>query len=245
MTKPHYLALLAGLFMLAMAISGLNASQFDTWLLENAITALVVGGLYWQYRDKPLSTLSYTLIFIFGMFHCIGARYTYSLVPYNEWSQALVGISINELFGWERNHYDRLVHFIYGFLLVVPVREIYMHYANSRGGWSYWLPLEMIMATSMIYELIEWGAAELFGGELGMAYLGTQGDVWDAHKDMALATLGAAVTLSVIAYARREHAPLTKHYDLPPLDPAFSNVTSMSVKRLSRLTAAKRATASE
>ena len=95
-------------------------------------------------------------------------------------------------------------------LLAYPVREVFLRIANVRGFWGYFLPLDLTMSTSMIYELIEWGAAEFFGGELGMAYLGTQGDVWDSHKDMALASLGAlvAMTITVLlnSYLQRDFA---------------------------------------
>ncbi len=76
---------------------------------------------------------------------------------------------------------------------------MFLRVANVRGFWGYFLPLDLTMSTSMLYELVEWGAAEFFGGELGMAYLGTQGDVWDAHKDMALASLGALLAMCVTA----------------------------------------------
>ena len=106
--------------------------------------------------------------------------------------------------------FDRLVHFAYGLLLAYPVREIFLRIADVRGFWGYFLPLDLTMSTSMIYELIEWGAAMAFGSELGQAYLGTQGDVWDAHKDMALASLGAllamAITLAVNRWLGRDVA---------------------------------------
>ena len=129
--------------------------------------------------------------------HTIGAHYTYSLVPYDAWCEALTGRTLASFTGWERNHFDRLVHFSYGLLLAYPAREIFLRVADVRGFWGYFLPLDVVMATSMLYELIEWGAASLFGGELGAAYLGTQGDPWDAHKDMALATLGAIVAMLI------------------------------------------------
>jgi putative membrane protein len=148
----------------------------------------------------PLSRVSYTLIFLFLCLHEIGAHWTYSEVPYNEWTRSLFGTSLNEMLGLERNHFDRLVHFSYGLLLAYPIREVFMRVADVRGFWGYALPLDVAMSTSMIYELIEWGAAAGFGGELGAAYLGTQGDVWDAHKDMALASLGALVAMSATAF---------------------------------------------
>ena len=98
-----------------------------------------------------------------------------------------------------RNMFDRLVHFAYGLLLAYPIREMFLRIGNVRGFWGYFLPLDLTMSTSMLYELIEWGAAEYFGGDLGMAYLGTQGDVWDAHKDMALASLGALIAMIATA----------------------------------------------
>jgi len=79
------------------------------------------------------------------------------------------------------------------------MREVFMRVAGAKGAWSYYLPLELVMSLSMLYELIEWATAEVVGGELGMAYLGTQGDIWDAHKDMGLATLGAALGMLIVA----------------------------------------------
>ena len=98
-------------------------------------------------------------------------------------------------FAGGRNHFDRLVHFLYGLLLAYPIREMFLRIGNVRGFWGYFLPLDLTMSTSMLYELIEWAAAELIGGDLGAAYLGTQGDVWDAHKDMALASMGALIAM--------------------------------------------------
>lgn len=103
------------------------------------------------------------------------------------------------MLGWKRNHFDRLVHFSYGLLLAYPIREVFLRVANVRGFWGYFLPLDLTMSSSMMFELFEWGAAEYFGGNLGMAYLGTQGDVWDAHKDMALASLGALIAMTATA----------------------------------------------
>src|SRR4029450_13108384 len=139
-------------------------------------------------RSLPLSSVSYTMILLFLCLHIIGAHYTYAEVPYDEAFKSLTGTSFNELVGWERNNYDRVVHFSYGLLLAYPIRELFLRVANVRGFWGYFLPLDLTMSSSMLYELIEWAAAVYFGGDLGMAYLGTQGDVWDAHKDMALAS---------------------------------------------------------
>jgi putative membrane protein len=79
------------------------------------------------------------------------------------------------------------------------VREVFLRVANVRGFWGYFLPLDLAMSTSMVFELLEWAAAEMFGGDLGQSYLGTQGDIWDAQKDMALASLGALIAMGVTA----------------------------------------------
>lgn len=124
-------------------------------------------------------------------------------MPYNEWWRALTGHTLNSVFGWERNHFDRLVHLCYGLLLAYPIREFFLRIVEVRGFWAYFLPLDFTLSTSALYELIEWGAAEVFGGDLGMHYLGTQGDIWDAHKDMALAGLGALIAILLIAALNR------------------------------------------
>jgi putative membrane protein len=171
---------------------------------------IFIGFLVLTYKWFPLSRISYTLIFIFLCLHEIGSHYTYALVPYNAWFESIFGRTLNSMLGWERNHFDRLVHCSYGLLLAYPVREIFLRVADVKGFWGYFLPIDITMSTSMLYELIEWGTAEVFGGELGQAYLGTQGDVWDAHKDMGLATIGAVTAMLVTAiinmYLQRDFA---------------------------------------
>ena len=191
-------------------VLGWNPVSRSTWALENALSVALVAVLALSHRAFPLSRLSYVLLFAFLSLHEIGAHYTYSLVPYDELARALAGASLNDALGLERNHYDRLVHFCYGLCFAYPIRELFLRVADVKGVWGYLLPLDVTMSTSMIYELIEWGAAVVFGGELGQAYLGTQGDVWDAHVDMALATVGAmvaiAITFAANAVLRRDFA---------------------------------------
>ena len=199
MPRQRYLLALAVLFggwWLALAIAPLDRS---TWLLENALSMGGVALLAALYRRLPFSRVSYTLIFVFLCLHTLGAHYTYSNVPYDAWFERSLGRSLGSLVGWERNNFDRVVHFCYGLLLAYPVREVYLRVADTRGFWGYFLPLDLTMSTSMIYELIEWGAAVVFGGDVGQSYLGTQGDEWDAHKDMALASLGALLAMGVTA----------------------------------------------
>lgn len=185
------------------AALGIAPYDRSDWILENVLLFLGVGVLVATHRTLPLSRVSYTLIFAFCCLHAVGAHYTYAEVPYDDWFQSLSGRTLSSVLGTERNHYDRLVHFCYGLLLAYPVREVFLRVADVRGFWGYYLPLDVVMATSMLYELIEWGAAVAFGGDLGVAYLGTQGDPWDAQKDMAMATLGAVVSMTITAAINR------------------------------------------
>jgi putative membrane protein len=195
----HYLLILAGLFgVLAIAL-GIHPLDRKAWLLENALALAAVVMLAVFHRRLLFSRVSYTLIFVFMCLHQVGAHYTYAEVPYDAWFQRLTGRTFNSLVGWERNNFDRVVHFAYGLLLAYPIREIFLRVVNVRGFWGYFLPLDLTMSTSMLYELLEWAAAAVFGGGLGQAYLGTQGDEWDAHKDMALASLGAVIAMGLTA----------------------------------------------
>ncbi|MEE8577646.1 MAG: DUF2238 domain-containing protein [candidate division Zixibacteria bacterium] len=198
MKKMQYRTLLLVLFTLWWLGWAFEPWHFSDWLLENVLTIIFVPFLIFTRNRFPLSSVSYTVLFIFMCLHTIGAHYTYADVPYEQWSEA-IGFSINDVFGFNRNHFDRLVHFSFGLLLAYPMRELFYRIAHVKGAWSYYFPLELVMSLSMLYELIEWGAAELVGGELGQAYLGTQGDIWDAHKDMGLATLGAVIGMLIVA----------------------------------------------
>jgi putative membrane protein len=195
----RYSVTLIVLFAILAIALGINPHMRQDWLLENFLVVVFIAGLASIRRWFLFSRVSLTLIFAYLCLHQIGAHYTYSLVPYDDWFKALTGETLNATMGWERNHFDRLVHFSYGLLLAYPIRELFMRIANVRGFWGYFLPLDLTMSTSMLYELFEWGAMLAFGGELGMAYLGSQGDVWDAHKDMALASLGALIAMGLTA----------------------------------------------
>lgn len=200
----RYLAILAGLFAVLFVALAIRPFDRHDWALENALVVAAVLFVAWTWAKARLSALSYTLIFLFLCLHEIGSHYTYSKVPYDAWFQAATGSTFNSLVGWQRNNFDRVIHFAYGLLLVLPLRELVVPMAGVRGFWSYLLPLDLTMSSSALYELIEWGASEIFGGELGMAYLGTQGDVWDAHKDMALASTGALVAVLFAVWLDRQ-----------------------------------------
>ncbi|HEX7043615.1 MAG TPA: DUF2238 domain-containing protein [Burkholderiales bacterium] len=191
----RYLLVLASLFAVVWIWSGVHPVDRATWVLENVLVVAFVLAVAASCRVFRFSRVSYALIFLFLCLHAVGSHYTYSLVPYDRWFQTVFGFSLDAALGFERNHFDRFVHFAYGLLLAYPVREIFIRIVDVRGFWGYFLPLDITLSTSALYELIEWAAAAVFGGDLGAAYLGAQGDPWDAHKDMALAGAGALLAM--------------------------------------------------
>jgi putative membrane protein len=201
----RYILFLLALFLAWWLLLAIHPVDRSDWALENALVAVAIGVLALTWRWFRFSRTSYTLIFLFLCLHEVGAHYTYAKVPYDAWCQALSGRTLGSIFGTTRNHFDRLGHFSFGLLLSYPMREIFTRVADARGFWSYYLPLDMTMAFSMLFELFEWWAAVFFGGDLGVAYLGMQGDVWDAQKDMAMATLGGLLAMIVTALVNLHH----------------------------------------
>jgi putative membrane protein len=194
------------LFLAAWALSAWHPRYPADWWLENALVFAALPLLLFIWWRAPLSRAGWFAVFGFLCLHELGAHFTYAEVPYDSWARTLTGGTVNGLFGWERNHYDRLVHFLYGVLIVVPLRDLIVRGSGLSGGWSYVVPTTFMMSTSLLYELIEWAAAEIFGGDLGMAYLGTQGDEWDGHRDMALASLGAFLAMTIAYFLSRRRA---------------------------------------
>lgn len=162
------------------------------WFLENILAIGLVMVLVATYRWFPLSDVSYIFLTVFMTLHAIGAHYTYSKVPLGFWMQ--------DWWGFERNHFDRIAHFSFGLLLAYPLRELFLRRVNVRGFWAYYLPISGILALSGFFEIIESWVALLVSPELGEAYLGTQGDEWDAQKDMTVAVIGAFFTI-MLTYA--------------------------------------------
>ena len=187
-------AVLLAVFLVWFVAWGIAPSFREDWLLENLLVFVAVPTLMWAYPRFRFSNRAYLALFVFFSLHEVGAHYTYSLVPYRDWIPALALT--------ERNHYDRLVHYAYGLLITPAMWEVFQAYSPGRAAWRWLLPATTMFGHSVIYELVEWAAAEIFGGELGVAYLGTQGDPWDAQKDMVLAALGTVTSLAWIA--RRE-----------------------------------------
>jgi putative membrane protein len=201
-TWRYPLCLLAAYLAIWLALA-INPVFRKDWLLENIIVFVAVPLFVLTARRLRFSDFAYTCLFAFFVLHAIGAHYTYSLVPYADWWQALGGGAPEG-----RNHYDRFVHFIYGLLVTPAAVEVFAHYGRYSRPWAFLMPWMFMAGHSVIYELVEFAAAIAFGGDLGQAYLGTQGDVWDSQKDMALALAGA--TLALVLLAARGRLPVRK-----------------------------------
>jgi len=162
----------------------------DDWWLENYLVFIFFPLILLLAHYFELSNISYTLITAFGILHVIGSHYTYSLVPF--------GYTLQHWFSADRNMYDRLVHFSFGLLLAYPIREAFLRIAKVRGFWGYYLPLDVTLALSAVYEIIEWLVAAKVDPQQALSFLGSQGDVWDAQKDMLSAGTGAFLSMLIV-----------------------------------------------
>jgi putative membrane protein len=198
-----YPAVLLGLFVLLWLALAWSPWYRQDWLLENVLVVVALPLLILGASRLRLSNGAYTCLFVFLCLHEVGAHYTYSMVPYDHAFRTLSGLSLDALLGFRRNHFDRLVHFMFGLLLLPAIAQGLNAKMRMRGVLAFAVPILVVEAWSAIFELIEWSAALAFGGDLGQAYLGTQGDVWDAQWDMALALLGAVIAQSARSLQRR------------------------------------------
>lgn len=178
------------------------------WPLEQALhSSLTVFGLIalvWVDRRWPLAGARFAAVCGFIAIHCIAARWLYSNVPYEHWFQDLLGWSPGAAFGWERNHFDRLIHFLYGLCLTPALSQLARHWWPAvRQGQAVALALMVVMCSSLVYEWLEWAIALLLSPEAAEAYNGQQGDSWDAHADMLLATLGSLLAWPFLRTSRR------------------------------------------
>lgn len=192
--RPRLLALAA---WLAGVWTWAAIAPFDRrdWLLENLLVFAYVGLLAATYRRFAFSDRTYALFTMFLSLHLVGSHYTYSLVPIGAWLQDALDLS--------RNHYDRFVHFSYGFLLAPAFREALVGLAGTPPRMAAFLAVNLVLAFSAFFEVVEVLVAMIVSPELGDAYLGTQGDPWDAQKDMGLALLGASLTSAMLAWRAR------------------------------------------
>ena len=182
------------------------------WPRDQALhSSLTVVGFAWlvlHARRWPMRNGDFIAICAFIAVHCVAARWLYSNVPYDAWLQSLLGWSPNEAFGWQRNHFDRLIHLLYGLCLSPAVhRSLRQRWPGLGIGAGFTLAVMAVMCTSLVYEWAEWGIALMLSPDAAEAYNGQQGDVWDAHMDMLLATIGALLTWPLLDRNRPAAAP--------------------------------------
>ena len=192
--KKVLLILLAlyGALFLGLAF---NPVDRTTWLVENLTVWIIVGILVGLYRKGiTFSALGYVLMFVLIYLHTIGGHYTFALVPFDWFS---------DFFGFERNHYDRIAHFSVGFYAYAIIELMVRNKVTTSRFILYTYPVLAIATIAMSYELIEWIYAAVANPEAGIAYLGSQGDIWDAQKDMLADTLGAIVAVVLYALVKK------------------------------------------
>ncbi len=186
---PHFLALA----LTALIIwSGIEPFARDVWVAEIVPVILVFGGLIWLYPRFRFSNAAYLLMAVWLFWHTVGGHYTFANVPF-DW--------FNQLIGSERNQYDRIGHFSVGFY-AFAVTEWLLRTRQCRPVLAMLFGLLLIMAIAAGYEIIEWLFAVYYGGDAGIEFLGSQGDVWDAQKDMLADTLGALFSLVLYLWLR-------------------------------------------
>jgi len=190
MKKRVTYTILTLLFTLTWVWAAIEPLDYDDWLLENILVFILIALIFFTGRYFEFSILSYTFITIFMILHVIGSHYTYAEVPW--------GVTLGEWLGTQRNMYDRLVHLLFGILFVYPVREMSVRIAKTKGFWGYFVPFMIISSFAGFYEIVEWAAASVVDPEAGAAFLGSQGDIWDAQKDMLLAIVGSLGTLMIV-----------------------------------------------
>ncbi len=168
----------------------IGTTNISNWIMENVLTIIFLFILIISYKKFKFSDLSYFLIFVYLLLHVYGAKHTYAENPFGYW--------MKDAFNFNRNHYDRIVHFSFGFMLAYPMRDFFLNKMQFPNWVSWSLPIEITLSFSCLYELVEWGVADVFFPEQGIAYLGTQGDIWDAQKDMFMAFCGALLIMLIV-----------------------------------------------
>lgn len=186
---------------IVMVLASIEPLEWSSYLLHQLGTLLFLAFMMIAYRYWHITKSAYVQSMIFLVIHIVGARYLYSYVPYDDWTEQLFGVRLNEWFGWQRNMYDRLVHFSYGLLLFSAMVEISKSIFKIQSiKLLIAIALMINMSSSLLYELLEWGIATTLSPEEAEAYNGQQGDIWDAHKDMALALLGGLIAASILLF---------------------------------------------
>ncbi|AOA58983.1 DUF2238 domain-containing protein [Acinetobacter larvae] len=198
LTFKHWLAL--SIIILCMLIASIQPLDLQSYALHQLGTLLMLIALLCCQKYFALQFQSFVLYLIFLAIHILGAHYLYSYVPYNDWAIQYLHFDLQQTMGWQRNMYDRLVHFSYGLLLYPFFIDIFKKiFRPLPAKLIILLVIQWVMVTSLMYEWIEWGIALTMSPEAAEQYNGQQGDIWDAHQDMLMATLGA-ICMSLIIY---------------------------------------------
>lgn len=182
-------------FLVNWANSYIGNTDTANWILENTLVFLFLGFLAFYYKKFQFSDLSYLLVCVYLCLHVYGSKYTYAENPFGYWLKDALDLS--------RNHYDRIVHFSFGFLLAYPMREMFLKWLKFPNWVAWTLPIEVTLSISAFYELIEWAVADVFFKAQGDAYLGTQGDIWDAQKDIFLAFIGSILATTIVSFVKK------------------------------------------
>ncbi len=191
--------------LIAAALAAV-ASLFNTPFpelapLQNLPTLAIIAALVWALRRWPMTNAAIACIVAFLLLHTLGGRYIYSYVPYDDWAQALGLPSPKDIFGLQRNGYDRVVHFSFGLLMIPPLAEMLERHGGVKRGLALYVAGEFVFAASALYEIFEWLLTIIMAGKAD-DYNGQQGDMWDAQKDMACAAVGALVSGAVLLVRR-------------------------------------------
>jgi len=189
-------------FFIILIVSCINPVYPREMYMQHSATVVVAFFLIYAIKKNILSNRSFLMIVIFMIFHIIGARWIYSYTPYDQWIKSLTSFSLNSYFGFERNHYDRLIHFLFGFLILIPIRELFLKKPGMMLKTSNQIAFLSILSLSMLYEIFEWMLSIVLSPGAAEAYNGQQGDYWDAQKDMALALIGALCMLIILRLSR-------------------------------------------
>lgn len=186
---------LAATFTAFWLLSFKGTTDLVNWYIENILVVLFAIVLITTYRKFQFSNLSYLFIFLFLLLHTYGAKYAYADNPLGGWMQLR----------WHlvRNPYDRIVHTSFGLLMTYPIRELLMRRLDVSPKMIWFLPVEMILSLAGLFELVEWSIADVFFPAHGKNYVGTQGDIWDAQKDMVVAVLGS-ILISAVAWVLKK-----------------------------------------
>lgn len=193
-----YQFILIGLLLTAIPLSFIGAPYPQELILQHTATVFGLACLAAAVVFANATKLSFGCVWTFIALHIIGARWIYSYVPYDDVAKHLTGTTLSELFGWQRNHYDRLVHFASGILGVPPASELLQKYANMRPLGAAVMGIACVMTIGALYEIFEWQIAVRLAPQQAEAYNGQQGDVWDPQKDMLFAWLGAMVAAALV-----------------------------------------------